>query len=60
MNGWGGYFEVDIKPSILDINQTVGLCGKLNGISDDDLVPRHENSHITLHREPDNFSLSWR
>ena len=59
-SGRGGFLEVDIKPSILDINQSEGLCGKLNGIKDDDLVPRHKNAHRTLHRYPDDFSLSWR
>ena len=60
MDGWGGFLEIDIKPSILDINQSEGLCGKLNGIQADDLVPRHKNVHITLQRYPDDFSLSWK
>ena len=71
-NGWLG--SVYIKPSVLDIGQTEGLCGTLTGTTTDDFIAKGETTpdpascdglsfrefDKTNHNKSDNFADSWR
>ena len=49
---------ITIKPSVLDIEQTEGLCGYISRTKDmsDDFMPRGSNSTTSAN----NFAKSWR
>ena len=71
-SGWLG--RVTIKPSVLDIGQTEGLCGTLTGTTTDDFIAKGETTpdpascdglgfnwyDETNHNKTDNFADSWR
>jgi hypothetical protein len=55
-NSW--QIDVDVYPALLDINNTVGLCGTLDGDQDNEF--RYRNGVIGNYSEyPDTFSTSW-
>lgn len=51
--------SISIKPSVLDIEQSEGLCGFVSQTKDtsDDLVPRGSSTSISSTAE---FAKSWR
>ncbi|XP_025096161.1 uncharacterized protein LOC112565098 isoform X2 [Pomacea canaliculata] len=54
---------LEIRPSVLDVNQTQGLCGVFDGNILNDLTSRYDrvtpvtSSRIT--RDPNDFSMTW-
>ncbi|XP_056007282.1 uncharacterized protein LOC125666050 [Ostrea edulis] len=55
-NSW--QIDVDVYPSLLDVNNTAGLCGTLDGNQDNDFT--HRNGSLENYTEyPDTFSTSW-
>ena len=69
--GNGRIFTIYIRPSVLDIGQTEGLCGSLNGDSNDDFIAKDETitnpsscDGLLFNEEnqpkTDHFANSWR
>ena len=59
INNWGPYeswLNLNIYPSVKDVQETQGLCGVLNDDQSDDFMTRSGSKETDNHV----FSLSWR
>lgn len=52
--------DIDIYPSLSDVNNTVGLCGTLDGDRDNDFKRRNGDTDSVNLVYPDDFSNSWK
>uniref|UniRef100_A0A8W8NV44 VWFD domain-containing protein n=1 Tax=Magallana gigas TaxID=29159 RepID=A0A8W8NV44_MAGGI len=52
--------DIDIYPSLSDVNNTVGLCGTLDGDRDNDFKRRNGDTDNVNLVYPDDFSNSWK
>lgn len=52
--------DIDIYPSLSDVNNTVGLCGTLDGDRDNDFKKRTGDTDSVNLVYPDDFSNSWK
>lgn len=52
--------DIDIYPSLLDVNNTEGLCGSLDGRQDNDFTRRTEIKDSVNLLYPNDFSNSWK
>lgn len=52
--------DIDIYPSLSDVNNTVGLCGTLDGDRDNDFKRRNGDTDTVNLVYPDDFSNSWK
>ncbi|XP_062609644.1 uncharacterized protein LOC134271468 [Saccostrea cucullata] len=51
--------DIDIYPSLSDVNNTVGLCGTLDGNGGNDFTHRNGHKDSSSLEYPDDFSRSW-
>lgn len=52
--------DIDIYPSLSDVNNTEGLCGTLDGRQDNDFTRRTGTKDSVKMLYPDDFSNSWK
>ena len=52
--------DIDIYPSLLDVNNTHGLCGTLDGDQDNEFTRRDGSKDSVSLVYPDSFSESWK